>query len=246
MIIAAFGLFELSPLELSGLLRKWHVSHTVIGTVLGRTRRMEVDGLSKEQPAWPIVLGSVYLTQHVICKHDHQIYFVVDSPAALSNTNLNQALWPQNRGPRTIEQAVYDALTASTVHFRKTKEQVTISYDEPTIDTYVSAATNPSCLNLIQTAIYKINPYQLRKEVQALCISYLAGGISKTKLKQRLKSNHKLEPLRLLMDSADTEKLRAAVQECKTGNVETVAQAYNLEPYEIRYVMSSFAKNRTI
>jgi hypothetical protein len=115
---------------------------------------------------------------------------------------------------------------------------------EPSIADYVNAATKPSFLNHIQTSIYKIQPYGLRKEVQAMCIAYLAGGTSLAVLKRKLRSNFKLEDLAKLMLAEKAKQLKDAVALLKGLPVDQVAKKTGFEQFELNYVANSYARNR--
>lgn len=116
---------------------------------------------------------------------------------------------------------------------------------EPSISDYVNNATKPSFLNFIQTELYKLTPYDLRKDVQAMVIRYLDGAIKLKPLKDKLQSSHKLTNLLGLIMDSQTLKLREAIAEYKkTGNLEVTAVQYGIETFEILYVVRSASNNK--
>jgi hypothetical protein len=168
------------------------------------------------------------------------VYFVCDARAALSTSNISQVLWPEHRGLMEVTAAVKQALIAAN----SLTHDWQIVVNEPTIEDYVNIATKPSFFNHVQSAMYRITPYNLRKEVNLMCVAYLAGSVSITALKRKLKSSHKLDQLLTLMDSEKARELREAVGRARRDNVEIVAHETGFEQFEILYVLRSFEKSK--
>lgn len=240
-VLGAFGIVDLSPLEVSTALQALHVSHSYVGVWSQRAQTVEVPGNISEQPAWPIIVDRVAAVKRIQTRRDRLIYLVVDSRAALSVSNASQAIWPENRPQgHTFQQVLRWVLTA----VNKAEPGFAWSRNEPTISDYVNAATRPSFLNHVQTAIYKITPYPLRKESQALCIAYLAGAATQTVLYRKLKSSYKLEQLAAIMMSDKAKELREAVAMLRTMTVDQVAKQTAFESFELNYIVNSYAKNK--
>lgn len=239
MILAAYGLVDASPHQLSTVLQSLKMSHSLVGGSK-RTLHMTVNGLCKEQPVWPIVVDRVRSVPKVRVDMDRAVYFVCDARAALSTSNTSQVLWPEHRGLMDITAAVKQALIAANSLTHDWQFVV----NEPTIEDYVNIATKPSFFNHVQSAMYRITPYNLRKEVNLMCVAYLAGSVSVTALKRKLKSSHKLEQLLGLMDSQKARDLRDAVAQARRENVEIVARDTGFEQFEILYVLRSFEKSK--
>lgn len=237
MILSAYGLVDVSPHELSTVLQNLRMSHTLVRGV-GRTLYMTVDGMCKEQPVWPVVIDRMKAINKTPANRDRMVYFVCDARAALSTSNVSQALWPEYRGLMDITTSVKQALMAAN----SLTHDWQFVCNEPTIEDYVNIATKPSFFNHVQSAMYKITPYNLRKEVNTMCVAYLAGSVSVTVLKRKLKSSHKLEVLLGLMDSQKARDLRDAVHQARSNTVESVAKSTGFESFEILYVLRSFEK----
>jgi hypothetical protein len=241
-VIGAFGIVDLSPIQVSNMLRALNVSHTYIGVHAKSKRASIVDvcGTAKEQPAWPVVVDRLSSIKRLRTNRQRLIYLIIDSRAALSISNANQALWPENRGSLRFDQSLRLALMSAS----KRGEPFALIQTEPSISDYVNAATKPVFLNHVQTAIYKIAPYTLQKEVRSLSVAYLAGAASLTVLKRKLKTSFKLEELSALMLSDRARALRDAVAQSRNTPVEQVAKTGGFEPFEINYVINSYARNQ--
>ena len=72
----------------------------------------------------------------------------------------------------------------------------------------LKVATTYSFLNGIQTALYKITPYSLRKNTQTAIISYFYGDLPYTKLITHLESSNKLKTLLELCKDKQAKALR--------------------------------------
>lgn len=239
-ILGAYGVVDLAPLQVSDILRRLNMSHTFAFRQGVRYNTLSIDGLTKEQPVWPVITDSVRTMERMQLEEGRYVYFVVDSRAALSHTNITRVMWPEEREDRTITEAIKAVL----VHSHKRNLHWEYLKKEPSLMDYVNYATKPSFLNNIQTQFYKINPYALRKEVQILCISYLAGYTSYTEMKRKLKSNLKFQALFELVDSTKAKELRAAVEMTKNKSVEQVAKETGFATFELLYIKNSGAQNR--
>ena len=231
-IVAAFGIAYHTPLQVSEALRSLRMSHTIAGGF--RYLQMDVDGLARVQPVWPAVVdvkgvSRLYLTRSPV------VLFVCDSLAALMDTNVDRSF---------IDEAVSAVVKVK-------RALLSIDFDahwkfrrkEATVADYVAVASKPSFLSNIQTAIYKINPYALRKEVQNLAIQYLASNVGVTKLKSKLNSSVRLEPLAQLMLSPKAQDLKEAVRMYqRTQDVEVVAKDSGFATFELLYIVKSAEK----
>ena len=237
MILDAFGIPDYSPLQVSEFLRALNMSHTLEGGFL-RHLTCTVDALCTEQPVWPVVIDRIKAIPRIRTTVDRQVLFVCDSLSALSTTNIGTDLWPENRGHDAVRKFKKVLIRAS-----KSKGWELTTKELTTLE-YVESASKPSYLNWIQSAIYKITPYALRKEVQQLVISYLAGGASYTALNKKLRSSLKLQDLHELLNQPKAKELREAVLMLSRLPVEEVAKVTGFEQFEILYVAKSSEKNK--
>lgn len=230
-IIQAFGVPS-SPLQVSDILTNLHVGHTLIS---GTMRAINTEKhLAKEQPAWPVVLPSIAAIPKNTCKMPNQILFVCDALALLSTCNI-----------RLIKaDAIYDSIRSALLYAAANPvEDWHLERREPSIQDYVSNATKPSFLNNLQTEIYRITPYDLRKQIQAQIIGYLAGVESRTKLLAKLASSHKLTKLAELVKDPKSVALHNAVAQYKrTQAIEATALETGFETFEILYISNSSRK----
>jgi len=215
------------------------MSHSFVGG-FGRTMRLTVDGLCVEQPVWPVVVDKVKAVPKVHTEYNRLVYFVCDARAPLAVCNLSQALWPEHRNDMDLEVAIRNALERSN----ELTHDWQLRVSEPSMSEYVNIASKPSLMNHIQGTIYKITPYTLRKEVQKLCIAYLAGAVTVTALRRKLKSSYKLADLLALMDSDKARNLKDAVAATRSKTVEVVAKEYGVETFEVLYCLRSYEQNK--
>ncbi|QBQ74678.1 hypothetical protein BcepSauron_298 [Burkholderia phage BcepSauron] len=240
MVLNAYGLVDASPIQVSETLRALNLSHTFVGG-FGRTTHTTIDGLSAEQPVWPIIIDRVRNIHKVSVPYDRLVYFVCDARAPLSLCNVDQSLWPEKR-EGDLDTAVMNALRALNP---EPGIEWSLTMQEPTLDDYVGQAAQPSFLNLMQGITCKINPYSLRKEAQRMAVAYLASGISRLALRRAYRGNSKLVDLMTILDSPDALNLRNAVVAARTSTPDRVAPEFGVHSFEISYIMRSFATNGT-
>ncbi len=236
MILGAFGVVDYPPLQVSEALHELNMSHSIAGST--RNQRITYDGLSIQQPVWPVIVDSIESMMKVRTKRERLVYFVCDSRAALATTNIYRNLWPENR-VGDLRAELKNALITS-----RGLNNWVLTRDDTTITDYVNIATKPSILNDIQSAFYKINPYQLRKEIQLLCIGYLSGHASFTEMKRSLTSNFKLERIYKLMVDDRAKALRQATMMLSNMKVEEAAKLTGFDTFELLYISKSSAKYR--
>ncbi len=230
-IIHAYGLLA-SPLQVSAVLTQLKVGHTVFkDSLTAPGTELHFD---HRQPAWPVILPTIQAMSRYRCKANKQILMICDSLALLSTCNL-RTLKPHNMEvtlKKALEYAVANPMDGWALVRR-----------EPSIKEYVDNATTPSYLNLIQSDLYKITPYDLRREVQALLIGCLAGVETKAKLVAKLKSSHKLDSLLELIKDPKFIGLRDAVALFKSnGDADATALSTGYQSFEILYVTRSANK----
>jgi hypothetical protein len=238
MILNAYGLVDCSPIEASEILKRFQLSHSVVGGFI-RTMAVTIDGLSAAQPAWPVVIDKLKTIPKIKTKRSPLIYFVCDARTALGQSNVSQMLWPERR-TKSLEDSIKDAL----VHALDAEASWSLTVNEPSLSDYVLIASKPAFLNLIQGSIYRITPYPKRKEVQKLCIQYLAGMVPLAKVKTILKSSLKFNDLLSMMDSDKALNLREAIKATNSKPVEQVCKEFGVEQFEIMYVIKSASQNQ--
>jgi hypothetical protein len=235
MILGAWGLIDYSPVQMSEVLTSLRLSHSIVGRL--RDQRLTYDGLSAEQPVWPVIADSIDAMVKVKTKRSHLVYLVCDSRAALAATNIYRGMWPEYRVDDIIESTKRSLVMA----LEKGKKWDLVR-NELTVLDYVNIAAKPSFLNDLQTLFYKINPYSLRKEVQLSCIGYLGGSLSYTAMRQVMNQSLKLAPIMALMTSEKARRLRTAVLSLNQLTVEQSSRTFDFETFEILYIAKSQAK----
>lgn len=199
-----------SPVQVSYALSELGVSHTLNSG--GRKMRVTK---AKVQPY------AVHVTTVLRDYRANTVNFIVSSGAELATTN-----YPRLKDKLDIVEAVREALLSE-------KSVVpTVKVVSP-MD-YVHQVAKPSLLNKIQTQIYKIQPYGLRKQTQQLVLAYMASKITKAQIKKALSDNLKHEALLPLILSADS--LRDAVARLPAETAEAVAADTGHPTFELLYL----------
>lgn len=99
---------------------------------------------------------------------------------------------------------------------------------------YVNSIAKPSLLNKIQTVIYKIQPYSLRKETQALVLDYFCSRISERKMLHTLRRSFKTAGLIPLIEQGS--KMRNAVAQLGSSTVEIISEQTGIPTFELLYL----------
>lgn len=208
MIYRIYGTARYSTWELSNTLRSLRVSHTV--TTGKKTLRV---ALGHPQPR------AVHVTDELEGYRKGAVNFIVSSLAQLQTTNYLPL-------SGNVAEAVKAALLS--------KATITPEVKKLTALDYVNMVAKPSLLNKIQTEIYRITPYALRKQTQQVVLDYMNSRLSKKGVKEKLSSNLKLEGVLELVLSADS--LRNAVARLPNESVEQVAADTGHPTFELLYL----------
>ena len=229
-LIQVYGVLA-SPLQLSAELSALNVSHVIIDSTLKANTRLK--NMGYKQPALPVIVPSLTVFKRQRLGDERQIMFICGSLAELQCTNVRIVKDWRKHLRKSLEYAIQNPLPSDW----------RLEVKEPTMEDFVHKATKPSFLNHVQAEIYKLTPYDLRKTVQALVISYLAGTESSAKLQQKLRSSFKLDRLRELMKDPKCQVLREAGADYRRiGDEEKVAKAHGVETFEIMYLFKSSSK----
>lgn len=212
----AFCTSAYSPLEISISLRRLNVSHT--RSINGESRKINRK-LSQPMP--------VHVSDYVTDLRPKTVNFIVAAKAELSLTNYVDLSTLKDRGSDLDSLLAY-ALT--NLRWVVPSVQILSPMD------YVNQVAKPSLLNKIQTEVYKIQPYALRKQTQALILDYLNSRVSDRQIKQAMSNNLKLELILPMV--LEAKSLRDAVARLKIGKetVEEVALATGHPTFELLYI----------
>lgn len=237
MIQDAWASVFYSPLQLSQALRSLQVSHSTYAFVQSDQEsryRHRISDFGYEQPAWPIILTSV-LDMGKLDKINRSplIVFVCDSYATLSHTNITMM---PNTG--CIVDDVKQCLLNSK------PGPFDFQFKIPKITDFVAIAAKPSFINKLQTATYKINPYALRVDLQKKFVLHIAGRISRKRVRDAAKQSLRSESIIMpLLEDPDCQKLIEVVKAVKNGaDVYDVANRYNIESFDVNYILNSESK----
>lgn len=237
MILKAWGVSSLTPLDISRELEKLRVSHSNIGycTQTSQYVRRARDFRIKGQGKWPVVLDSIaaYHRLSTLERKKNLILYVFCSKQEILHTNLD--LWIPNK--QNLRQSLIYSLTT----LDEGKEFKLEEY-EPTLEMHIDLAARPSALSDLQTAYYKINPYEHRKQVQEVVILYLASEVGESKLERTLRTTLRGEELLGMLNTVECQNLKEAITYARAGNsVEEAAAKFNVEGFDISYILNSIS-----
>ena len=192
--------------------------------------------------AFPIyVVDSLKRAKKLISRNtlNSGLMIICDSHPALQKTNTSKLLYPGIK----LKQAIAKAI-AECKEKKQNKKHIQLHVDALKLKEVLKVATTYSFLNGIQTALYKITPYSLRKNTQIAIISYFYGDLPYTKLITHLESSNKLKTLLELCKDKQAKALREACIEARQNpeKVEKIAKASGFASFEIVYIIKSHRK----
>ncbi len=164
--------------------------------------------------------GAVLVTDGVDLWERPFTNFIVSSAAELSLTNF----------PRLAGVGLKEDVAAALKQGRATRPQVRVLTHED----YVNWLAKPSVLNLIQTEMYRIQPYSLRKRTQQLILDFFNSRISPRALTRELQSNLKQEGLIPLINQA--MYIRDAIARLDKEELGHVSETAGVPTFELLYL----------
>lgn len=216
--VAVWGSVAHSEWDISDALRELRVSHTV--DPRDKTKACQIVSVGYPQPK------HVHVTTTLKTMMPQAVNFIVASYGALGDTNIPNLPFTSARG---LGEALKVALlSAQTTSIRVTKLSP--------VD-YINQIAKPSLLNKIQTEILRIQPYALRKEVQAMMLDYFNSRIAKKTIISFLNRSLRLERLRDTILLGDD--LRAAVALLSQMDAEAVQGQTGVPSFDIMYLLSA-------
>lgn len=235
-VVRVFAVSGVSPLILSRALTQLTITHLVTGYSESdfryTTRRIKAPCLNP--PAMPVLCCGLASVRYVRSKYERNVYFVCDSSERLSFTNLEP-----------LPGAPDDLLTErlKTALLMPWLSDVVIVHDEPGMLDYIDKASRPSILRELQTAFYRVTPYDLRKKFQAAIFRYLSAGMSRTALNAVLARHIRGEDVARLLSAPAAQILIQALREVERGeDPQKTADRHGLDVFDINYVRASVQK----
>ena len=202
-----------SPVELSHALSLLNVSHSVS---VNRLRKDKIVNLHHSQPRWVRIINDIDGAK----SEDHNLICGAMSKLALTNI------------PKFP-----DLDLGSALRFVLTSERMTrVEVKKSEYMDYVNLIAKPSVLNIIQTKLYKIQPYDLRKKTQKIIIEFFNSKISEQQAIRFLNRSYKTDSIVELL--AKGNELRAAVLKLKSGSetAESISTRTGIPTFELLYL----------
>lgn len=198
-----------SVFDISDGLRRLKVSHSVVNR--GRIKHVDL-GFKQKLP--------VRVGNDVNSWDPKSVNFIVSSMAEISLTNFPRL------GTGDVQEDLSTALNSgpSVIPCVKTMG----------MHDYVNWLAKPSILNKIQTEVYKIQPYSLRKQTQALVLDFFNSRISVKRMLASLQDNMKHDGLASCIP--DAVYLRDAVARLQTEDLTKVSLETGVPTFELLYL----------
>ncbi len=232
MIIKAWGVVDYTPLMLSQALRGMNVSHSIMSCNGPVCQYREVLGTFDAPECWPVIAESLQDLSKIGQRVDHQriVAFVFDAKPKLQSTNLT--IWSPGLD---VQKELGKRLNP------KGKKPFDLQMKELSAMDYVGIASKTSVLAELQSTWCRINPYSLRKKVQEAVVCYMCGDLSKAAVHRILRLTHHGNTIAQLL-KGPAAPLREAVAATKTESVDVVAARYDIDPFDINFLLSSRQK----
>ena len=212
--VRVFGTALYSPCDISAALARLRVSHAVaIAPTKGVGRRVIRNHYGFEQPLWVHVSNTPVLQPQAI------------NLISLSFSELNTTNFP--RFPAmSIDEGMVQVLESNV--------QVVPKIECYSPMDYVNMVAKPSLLNFIQTELYKINPYALRKETQGMILKFFNSQVPVKTMVEFLQKSLRQDTLVPLLHQG--LPLRDAVARLGKETVEEVARTSGYSTFDLLYL----------
>src|SRR5690606_19140311 len=233
--VAAFGVSGIAPMYISRALSQLTVSHLTCGydRSVFRHRTTRVKAQCTEPPALPVICVGLDAINKFKSSYHRHVLFVCDCADILRHPS-SQPL--PGKGTDILSERVKSALLAPW------DSNMTVKVDAPSFLDYVDKASKPSLLRDIQTLVYKITPYALRKEIQHAVLQYLDGRISRKALFLLLDKTLRGPQLKALLQGPSAQILICALKEAKSKDTQSVADSYSIDVFDLNFVRASLDK----
>lgn len=232
-----FGIYHKSCYEVCQALDYLNFSYEIYGKKFNEYKRVS----NEKSLINIIVVDSVNRASKV--RADDAMMIVCDSQPALAKTNANKTLYPGEK----LRLALTKAVSFCIAKQKNNSKQITFTIKQTSLNDILKVATTYSFLNGIQTALYKITPYKLRKQTQTNVISYFYGDLNYTNLEAYLNSSSKLATISDLCKDPKARELRQACIAARKNPkfVEKIAKSNGFASFELMYVIKSHEKTLT-
>lgn len=209
-----------SVTDLSNMLTKLKVKHTIIGS--------ELSQIKKSRNSQIVLLDSINRARYY---KDLSCAIIVDAYSALQETNVKILPYlSENQMPNRLLSILKD------------KKVIDLEIKKEPLSSVIDRVTTKSILTDVQTLVNKISPYSLRKKTHEAVIKYLYGDISREKLFTYCNMD-KLLPIYKILVSKQAISIRKAVDDyLKTRDEEISANKFGVSTFEILYVYNSYEK----
>lgn len=232
MIVKAWGVLEYTPLMLSQAMQRMNVSHSILSCSGPVCQYREVFGTFDHQECWPVIVHSISDIDRVVDRvnHDRIVVFVFDAKSKIQNSNL-----PTWSPGLDVQSEISKRLNP------KSQKPFVLEMKELSAMEYIGIASKTSILSELQSTWCRVNPYSLRKKVQEAVVRYLCNDLSRAALQRTLRlTHHGTALLQLLKGPA--LPLKDAVALAKTTGSEEAAKKFDIDPFDINFLLSSWEK----
>ena len=209
-----------SVTDLSNMLTKLKVKHTIIGS--------ELSQIKKSRNSQIVLIDSINRARYY---KDLSCAIIVDAYSALQETNV-----------KILPYLSENQMSNRLLSILKDKKVINLEIKKEPLSSVIDRVTTKSILTDVQTLVNKISPYSLRKKTHEAVIKYLYGEVSREKLFTYCNMD-KLLPIYKILVSKQAISIRKAVEDyLKTRDEEISANKFGVSTFEILYVYNSYEK----
>ena len=209
-----------SVTDLSNMLTKLKIKHTIIGS--------ELSQIKKSRNSQIVLIDSINRARYY---KDLSCAIIVDAYSALQETNV-----------KILPYLSENQMSNKLLSILKDKKVINLEIKKEPLSSVIDRVTTKSILTDVQTLVNKISPYSLRKKTHEAVIKYLYGEVSREKLFTYCNMD-KLLPIYKILVSKQAISIRKAVDDyLKTRDEEISANKFGVSTFEILYVYNSYEK----
>lgn len=230
-----YGIYHKSLHEICQTLSQLNLNYSIFGEKFNQYKQVK----NKEKQSFAIYIVESLDRAKKLHALDSGLMIILDSIPALKKANVSKLLYPGLKLKQAIKKAIFECKER-----KKNNKLLSLKVEPLRLGEVLKVATTYSFLNGIQTALYKITPYDLRKNTQIKVISYFYGDLAYRDLMQHLESSSKLDRLKTLCKDKQAKALREACLEVRNNpdKVNKIAKASGFASFELVYIIKSHQK----
>lgn len=243
MIVSAYGMTSMSPMELASMLASLKITFGMVHKATIQKHR----GEWPSQILFPVIFTSAtsFLQTYRKFKTSRVVAFVMDNPFTLSRELSLPLLGAEVTGLKVTVQAFgIDELRSLLGRDVELKEPLDFRRRPYTPFREVMDKYAGSDLGKIQTFLYRVKDTEVRKKVNKAVKTWMVNDRSLKSLERevrRIAGETVWLSLQKVVDSDSIGALRQAILKAKDnpGAINRIAKELKISPFDIRYLLAT-------